>query len=188
MGRKGKKPEAAPLFEADEANAEKVGGSRVPCYGRLLPGLCRRCDTSERGGVYAVPQAGSFSHLRASVTWCCAVFCEQEAASSGTELPKSAMGKAFSNADKKVRDKAVAVFSKWISRQDSLKDEVRAGCYVPFLLRMHYCSRQMQTPENDTVVAGFGRITCGSGRRSSTATGCPTKGPCSRNSPSAWQV
>ena len=32
------------------------------------------------------------------------ISCKQEAASSGTELPKSAMGKAFSNADKKVRD------------------------------------------------------------------------------------
>ena len=55
---------------------------------------------------------------------------EQEASSSGTELPKSAMGKAFSNADKKVRDKAVAVFSKWISRQEALNDEVQS-CSAP---------------------------------------------------------
>jgi hypothetical protein len=66
--------------------------------------------------------------------------CVQEAVSSGTELPKSAMGKAFSNADKKVRDKAVAVFSKWISRQDSLKDEVDASCCVPSLLYVYRCS------------------------------------------------
>jgi hypothetical protein len=48
---------------------------------------------------------------------------EQEAASSGAQLPSSAMGKSFSHPDKKVRDKAVAVFSKWISRQEQLSDE-----------------------------------------------------------------
>ena len=49
---------------------------------------------------------------------------EQEAASAGAQLPSSAMGKAFSHTDKKVRDKAVAVFSKWISRQENLSSEV----------------------------------------------------------------
>ena len=34
------------------------------------------------------------------------------------------MGKAFSHTDKRVRDKAVAVFSKWISRQANLSEEV----------------------------------------------------------------
>ena len=60
--------------------------------------------------------------MRDMRAWC----AEQEAASAGAQLPASAMGKAFSHADKKVRDKAVAVFSKWISRQENLGDEVRA--------------------------------------------------------------
>jgi len=34
------------------------------------------------------------------------------------------MGKHFSHPDKKIRDKAVAVFSKWVSRQENLEDEV----------------------------------------------------------------
>ena len=47
----------------------------------------------------------------------------QEAASSGAQLPSSAMGKYFSHPDKKLRDKAVAVFSKWVSKQEHLEDE-----------------------------------------------------------------
>jgi hypothetical protein len=37
MGRKSKKQAAPPLFEADEANAEKVGSSHVPWAGASAP-------------------------------------------------------------------------------------------------------------------------------------------------------
>ena len=42
------------------------------------------------------------------------------------------MGKYFSHPDKKLRDKAVAVFSKWISKQENLSDEV----WLPWLLAL----------------------------------------------------
>ena len=45
-----------------------------------------------------------------------------EAEQSAHELPESAMGKKFSHPDKKVRDKAVMVFSHWIAKQDKLDE------------------------------------------------------------------
>ena len=60
---------------------------------------------------------------------------EKEAVSSGGQLPSSAMGKYFSHPDKKTRDKAVAVFSKWIARQEHLSDDE----YVKVWKALFYC-------------------------------------------------
>ena len=105
MGKKSKAAEAPPLFDADEDKAEKVYIAQlIVCWRSSTASTCRNVPVSDE--------------LRA-----CIVLCAQEAASSGAQLPSSAMGKYFSHPDKKLRDKAVAVFSKWVSKQEHLEDE-----------------------------------------------------------------
>mmetsp|Transcript_3263 Transcript_3263/g.8197 ORF Transcript_3263/g.8197 Transcript_3263/m.8197 type:complete len:566 (+) Transcript_3263:182-1879(+) len=47
----------------------------------------------------------------------------QDAAKAGAVLPESALGKKMASADKKTRDKAVLVMSKWMAQQHSLDED-----------------------------------------------------------------
>ena len=107
MGKKGKTPVETPLFEANENDAEKV----------FTLAIVNRSADMKAGVGRSLWEWHDVVHPTDLVF-------VQEASSAGNHLPSSAMGKAFSHTDKKVRDKAVAVFSKWISRQANLSEEV----------------------------------------------------------------